>query len=274
MLSWLRDLDQLLRGELTRPDVLRRQGRLDVSSGGLSLVAILLGAIYGVCMGCYALFRDGGPFGMQVLASAVKLPALFFLTLLVTFPSLYVFNSLVGSRLGPGALLRLVVAALAVMLTVLSSLGPIVAFFSIMTTSYGFVQLLNVAVCAVSGVLGLSFLLRTLQRLSVAVASQAQPIEVEPIEVEPIGPKPEPEPQPPSGTRPPGALDREQGRLFGPEVKLVFRCWVVLFGLVGAQMAWVLRPFIGTPDQPFSWFRPRQSNFFEAILHALTSLFG
>ena len=35
----------------------------------------------------------------QLFASAVKVPALFFLTLAVTFPSLYVFNALVGSRL-------------------------------------------------------------------------------------------------------------------------------------------------------------------------------
>ena len=39
---------------------------------------------------------------MQVLASMVKVPLLFYLTLLVTLPSLYVFNALVGSRLRAG----------------------------------------------------------------------------------------------------------------------------------------------------------------------------
>jgi hypothetical protein len=52
--------------------------------------------------------------------------------------------------------------------------------------------------------------------------------------------------------------------VLGRHVKTVFRCWVVLFGLVGAQMGWVLRPFIGNPDQPFAWLRPKHSNFFEA----------
>ena len=28
---------------------------------------------------------------------------------------------------------------------------------------------------------------------------------------------------------------------------------MVVFGLVGAQMGWVLRPFIGNPNQPFQW---------------------
>ena len=60
--------------------------------------------------------------------------------------------------------------------------------------------------------------------------------------------------------------------MLGRHVKTVFRCWVVLFGLVGAQMGWVLRPFIGDPDRPFTWFRPRESNFFEAVLHALQDL--
>ena len=36
---------------------------------------------------------------MQWLATTLKVPALLFLTLAVTFPSLYVFNALVGSRL-------------------------------------------------------------------------------------------------------------------------------------------------------------------------------
>ena len=56
-------------------------------------------------------------------------------------------------------------------------------------------------------------------------------------------------------------------------VRIVFRCWMVLFGLVGAQMGWVLRPFIGDPDRPFTWFRPRESNFFGAVYHALINLF-
>jgi hypothetical protein len=55
-----------------------------------------------------------------------------------------------------------------VMLAILSSIGPIVAFFSISTTSYSFMVLLNVAVFGVAGILGLSFLLQTLHRISIA----------------------------------------------------------------------------------------------------------
>jgi hypothetical protein len=57
-------------------------------------------------------------------------------------------------------------------------------------------------------------------------------------------------------------------------VQSVFACWTILFGLVGAHMGWVLRPFVGSPDLPFSWFRDRESNFFEAVSKALTALFN
>lgn len=258
---WFRDLDRLLRGEATRVDALRA-GTIDVSVTGLIVVSIALASLYGTCMGCYALFRDGGPNLMQLVAASVKVPALFYLTLLVTFPSLYVSNALVGSRLGPVALLRLVLASIAVMIAVLASLGPIVAFFSVMTTSYRFVLLMNVAACAVAGGLGMSFLLHTLHRLSVAVTNAGPPVMVEPID----------EPKGPDAT--PGAIEPLRGRAITRSVWSIFRCWVLLFGVVGAQMAWVLRPFVGSPDQPFTWFRPRQSNFFEAVWQAFLNLFG
>ena len=105
---------------------------------------------------------------MQVLASMIKVPALFFLTLLVTLPSLYVFNALVGSRLTVSAVVRLLVASLGVIVAVLASLGPIVAFFSVSTTSYPFILLFNVVIFGISGTLGMLFLLQTLHRLTLA----------------------------------------------------------------------------------------------------------
>jgi hypothetical protein len=266
-----KDLDRILRGEATRLAELRA-GTIEIPVGGLSFVLTLLGMVYGACMGTYAVFRGSPSAGYQVLASTLKVPALFVLTLLVTFPSLYVFNALVGSRLSIGAVLRLLVAVLAVMVAVLASLGPIVAFFSASTTSYAFMQLLNVTVFAVSGVLGMSFLIQTLHRLSLVTPAdwptpgpEGPPV----LEVDPSG---EGVPPPPRSTSA-GALDRLDDRALSRHVKVVFRCWILLFGLVGAQMGWVLRPFIGNPALPFTWFRPRTSNIFQAVLNALANLF-
>ena len=57
-------------------------------------------------------------------------------------------------------------------------------------------------------------------------------------------------------------------------VRTIFRVWMIVFGLVGAQMGWVLRPFIGNPNLPFTWFRGRESNFFQAVFHTVLSLFS
>src|SRR5205809_1861567 len=159
MMNWIRSLDRVLKGEATRPEELR-SGSVDLPLGGLSLVILLLGLFYGLCMGVFAVItRCHTPKAymgwLQMMASAVKVPALFLLTLVVTLPSLYVFNALVGSRLELGSVVRLLAASLGVTVAVLASLGPIIAFFSVSTTLYAFMLLINVAVFAVSGALGL-----------------------------------------------------------------------------------------------------------------------
>jgi hypothetical protein len=272
------ELDRILRGELTQVGSLKHAG-IEISPRRLSLINVLLGMVYGICMGTFALFRMKSPHGWQMLASMVKVPLLFYLTLLVTLPSLYVFNALVGSRLTLSTVVRLLVASLGVMLAVLASLGPIVAFFSVSTTSYPFMLLFNVVVCGVSGSLGLLFLLQTLHRLSLVDSGPADrerlgsAVEARLVELD------DPSAAAPAGAgqqlpAPPGALDRIDDRVLGKHVKTVFRLWVIVFALVGAQMGWVLRPFIGSPNLPFVWLRGRESNFFEGVLRTLQSLFS
>lgn len=54
-------------------------------------------------------------------------------------------------------------------------------------------------------------------------------------------------------------------------MKTVFNIWLVVFGLVGAQMSWILRPFIGSGE--FTWFRERSGNFFESVWTSVQLLF-
>jgi hypothetical protein len=279
MLGWLTHLDRLLRGDATRPENLR-DGRINIDAGGMAVMIVLLGMIYGLCMGSYSLLKempdnfDPNTRYMQLLATTIKVPALFYLTLLVTFPSLYVFNALVGSRLTLTSVLRLLVASLAVNLAVLASLGPIVLFFSLSTKTYAFIQLLNVVIFTVAGVLGLIFLLQTLHRLIMA-GDRSLPSEMATnaggqgdMLVDTVSETP--------GTEKlelPSALDMPEGQSLGRHTRSVFTCWVIVFALVGAQMGWVLRPFIGNPALEFTWFRERKSNFFEAVLNSIGTLF-
>ena len=291
MMKWFKQLDSILRGDATLMSSLREE-RFDIPVVGLGVVAVLLAIVSGACVGSFGVLHPEGNGPIQILASAVKMPMLFFFTLLITFPSLYVFNALVGSRLSGMNVLRLLVAMLGVMLAVLASLGPIIVFFSLSTQSYVFMKLLNVAACGVGGFLGLAFLLRTLHRLVLAQAWRdtpqpaAVPAPAPEIEIEPLTRAPETV----KGGELPAALtdapvtrtDNDDPRggleLVGEQTdrraRVVFRIWLVVFGLVGAQMSWVLRPFLGAPGLEFQWFRPREGNFFETVLSAIGQLLG
>jgi hypothetical protein len=273
-------LDRVLRGEATQLPALR-EGSIPIPAGTLTGVLVILGMIAGACTGLFAVvtrYSDDPANAIegwkQLLASVAKVPLLFCLTLLVTFPSLYVFNALVGSRLTMGAMLRLMIAALCVMMAVLASLGPIVAFFAVSTTSYPFMKLLTVVAYAVAGGLGLSFLLQTLHRLTLAQMAESAPTTASPPPPPPLEGSESSEPAERPYTPTPGALERVRAWQLDPRVRTIFRIWVVVFGLVGAQMSWVLRPFIGDPDKDFSFFRPRDSHFFQAVFQAIHKLFS
>ncbi|WP_422737982.1 hypothetical protein ACN263_01175 [Micromonospora sp. WMMD729] len=48
--------------------------------------------------------------------------------------------------------------------------------------------------------------------------------------------------------------------------------WILLFGFVGTQLAWTLRPFFGDPGQDFSLFRSIDGNFYAEILRTISNL--
>jgi hypothetical protein len=49
--------------------------------------------------------------------------------------------------------------------------------------------------------------------------------------------------------------------------------WILLFGFVGTQLAWTLRPFFGSPDRDFAIFRSIDGNFYVDIVRTLGELF-
>jgi hypothetical protein len=50
--------------------------------------------------------------------------------------------------------------------------------------------------------------------------------------------------------------------------------WILLFGFVGTQLGWTLRPFFGDPDRPFALFRHISGTFYADILHTIGRLFS
>ena len=248
----LKELDELLRGTKASPELLAKgTGHLHV--GPYIVASIVLGMIYGVSMGLFAVLTRTPPCAIQMLSSALKVPALFFLTLVVTLPSLYVFSALLGARLTLVDVLRLIIASLTISLIVLASLAPITAFFTLNTVSYPFMKLLNVFFFAVAGVVGLEYLLRMLRRRE-AMEESAELVSRS------------------EGDKDVIVLDEGERRSAG--ARAVFRVWLVLYAIVGAQMGWVLRPFIGSPKLEFEWFRAREANVFIDIMRTLGQLLG
>lgn len=273
MLSFLRHIDELLRGQRTR-EALLHDDRAALPLRVFVPAGLALGLAYGFFMGWYAIGLGKEWAIKQAVATTIKLPAVFLLTLVITFPSLYVFNALVGCRLRFGTTLRLLVAAIVVNLAVAASLGPILGFFTLSTTSYPFMILLNVVLLAVGGCIGLGFLLRTLRRLAIAGSMDDLP-------PPPVPPQPESEQAGPLGTQSASASEYAQAVAQRQTIiqeritaaNTIFRIWVVLYGLVGMQMGWILRPFIGHPDMPFELVRSRYGNVFGGIWNAVRRLF-
>jgi hypothetical protein len=258
----LREIDRILRGDVNSSSNLRERG-IALQFGHVIFANILLAAFAGACLGVFGVANREEPEFRFMLADAIKVPLLLGLTLAITFPSLYVFNALVGSPLSVAQLGHLMAATLSVLVVVLASFGPIVAFFSITSTSYPFILLLTVAVFIVASGFAMNFLWRTIVNLTI---------------------RPAPPPTiPPSDTdhsesvhalNPVGS---EQVGSISPVVTnwavvKVFAIWIVAFALVGTQMSWVLRPFIGAPQMDFTWLRPRHDSFFEAVAKAIRLL--
>jgi hypothetical protein len=53
----------------------------------------------------------------------------------------------------------------------------------------------------------------------------------------------------------------------------VFQIWIVIFAFVSSQLAWNLRPFVGSKDLPFELFRQREGNFYVAVFESIGSMF-
>lgn len=275
----LTQLDQLLRGEATRTEVLKT-GTLAVKSGQLFVINIVLGMLAGFCLGWFALVNKQFEGIWQVVACMLKVPALFLLTFIITLPSLSVFNALFQSRLGFSGVVKLLLATLAIINALIASLGPIIAFFALTTESYGFMVLFTVFVFGVSGIFGMYFLLKTLRQMTMLLDELAEPVPLvdsnsgEPVEVmEPEQPK-SVEKLYRTWNDQAAKTHRVRELQRGDRVRTMFSVWLFLFIIVGMQMAWILRPFLGNPHEPFMWFRPRTGNFFQAVWQTLQGFLG
>jgi len=65
----------------------------------------------------------------------------------------------------------------------------------------------------------------------------------------------------------------EKSDLYPLKALRILQIWAFIFGFVGTQMAWSLRPFIGEPNMKFTIFRQQQGNFYQAVGQSVLQLF-
>jgi len=171
---------------------------------------------------------------LQGLATAIKMPALFLLTLTFTLPALYFFAlALLNVRFSVVQALVVVLSGIGVSAFLLLGLAPVTLFFVLTSSNYAFFQLLAVTFVAISGFTGLYYILKGFQWIDKN-----------------------------------GELS---GNSLG---NILLKSWVVLYGFVGAQMTWRLSPLIGDPEMPFYLFRPSRDNFFVDVINAAPRALG
>lgn len=152
-------LIELLRDRQVFLEEIREGVRLESKVTALLVCSSIFFAIYGTIIGSF----NGW---MQALSAGVKLPALYLITLIICFPTLYFFNILFGSRKTFGQHFAMLLTSVAVISVLLFSFAPIALFFLISTHNYQFFKLLNVVIFAASGLIGVNFLYQGMQLMS------------------------------------------------------------------------------------------------------------
>jgi hypothetical protein len=141
-------LTRLLRDRATFLNEVRNHVKLESKIASLLICSSVFFAIYGAIIGCY-----GGQ--LQIISSAIKLPALYLITLTICLPTLYFFDILFGSKLDFKQYLTMALTAVAVMSVLMFSFAPVILFFLISVKGYDFFLLLNVLVMGITGTVGI-----------------------------------------------------------------------------------------------------------------------
>ncbi len=143
-----------MTGFLARADEVLRARPAVLSGSGLRrrLVELLVlmagcGFVYGVVMGGY-----GGGRWLQMLYSGLKVPLLIAATFLISLPSFFVFNTLLGLRRNFPTVLRALAATQAGLTIILASFAPLTAFWYASVGDYQAAKLFNLAMFGMASV--------------------------------------------------------------------------------------------------------------------------
>jgi len=149
-------VEWLLRDRASFFTEVRSRKAMGVKLRDMVVSTAILFSLYGLMMGTSNSWQ-------QALASAVKLPSLFLITLFVCSPTLYFFNLLFGSQLTFRQTVALIMAALNVTAALSLAFASITLTFWLTVPDYSAFLLLNIGVLALMSCWGLTFLIQGMQ---------------------------------------------------------------------------------------------------------------
>jgi hypothetical protein len=147
--------DGVLRGEGVAAPPGRAPGL--PASAVYTLLIVGFGMFYGGVMGTYGGLEGDRPW--QLVYSAIKVPFLIMTTFVLSVPSFYVMNTLLGLREDFPRVLRALLATQAGLTVILTSLSPFTGFWYVSGSAYQAAILFNGAMFAVAS-FGAQWMLR------------------------------------------------------------------------------------------------------------------
>lgn len=112
--------------------------------------------LYGIVMGSYHSL-------LQALVAGIKLILLFVGTLLICFPSFFVIQQVLGSKMSLKQMLVIILSGFVLTSAIAFSFAPVVILFMITGGNYHFIQLLHVAIFLFSGFFGMRLMVIALK---------------------------------------------------------------------------------------------------------------
>ena len=120
------------------------------------LLICLFAFLYGVVMGSYHSLA-------QSLVAGMKVVLLFLSTVLLCFPSFFIIQQVLGSKMSIRQMTLIVLSGVMLTATIALSFAPIVVVFQLTGGNYHFLQLLHVAIFIFAGVFGMKLMVDALK---------------------------------------------------------------------------------------------------------------
>jgi hypothetical protein len=120
------------------------------------LIICVFTFLYGVVMGSYHSF-------MQSIVAGIKVTFLFFSAIAICFPSFYVIQQVLGSKMTLRQMVFIILSGFVLSSAIAISFAPIVILFQLTGGNYHFLQLLHVAIFIFSGIFGMKLMVDALK---------------------------------------------------------------------------------------------------------------